>query len=199
MSAQDDRPAPADQQDHDPERPGWLWTYTGRRFWPRCPRAEDVCIEDVAHHLSMLCRFSGATRTFYSVAEHCVRVSLECDPADALAGLLHDAAEAYCADIPRPIKHEPGFDEFWRPIEDRLHAAVCAAFGIDAALPASVSEADDRMAVTEMRDLHAVPRPRVTYVDWSTAYPGVIVPWSQWQAERIYALRFKNLKEGKEK
>jgi hypothetical protein len=190
---QDDRPLPAGEQTYDEDRPGWLWTYSGLRFWPRHPRACDVSIVDIAHHLSMLCRYSGAMREYYSVAEHCVRVSLWCDPGDSLAGLLHDAAEAYCADIPRPIKHEPGFDKFWAPIEERIHAAVAEAFGVSPTMPRSVEEADDRMAVTEMRDLSNVPRPAVTWVRWDLAYPEVIRPWPQKVAESIYLKRFAEL------
>lgn len=43
-----------------PDRRGdWIQTYTGRQFWPMNPRQEDVCIEDIAHALSMLCRYNG--------------------------------------------------------------------------------------------------------------------------------------------
>lgn len=68
----------------------------------------DFHLDDIANALSNICRFGGHVR-FYSVAEHCVRVSriLEewgWDPALQRLGLFHDAAEAYIGDIVRPIK-----------------------------------------------------------------------------------------------
>ena len=92
------------------ERKGdFVETFTGRKFWPLDPRPEDVCIEDIAHSLSMQCRFNGHCSTFYSVAEHSIIVAKELAARDyypgiQLRGLLHDAAEAYCCDIPRPLK-----------------------------------------------------------------------------------------------
>jgi hypothetical protein len=85
----------------------WQQTFTGRQFWPCDPRPEDVCLEDIAHHLALMCRFGGACRVFYSVAEHSVRVAelvwdrTNGDREAALAGLLHDASEAYLVDIPK--------------------------------------------------------------------------------------------------
>ena len=73
----------------------WLQTYTGKKFYPFDPREEEVDILDIAHALSQLCRFGGHTKEFYSVAEHCVLVSMCCPSEVKLLGLLHDAAEAY--------------------------------------------------------------------------------------------------------
>lgn len=88
-----------------------IQTYTGRKFWPLDPRPEDVCIEDIAHALSLKCRFGGHCKQFYSVAQHSVLVcnTLNAnggrrDPALMMQGLMHDAAEAYLTDIPGPIK-----------------------------------------------------------------------------------------------
>ena len=62
----------------------WMQTYTGRQFWPIDPRANEVHIEDIAHALSMMCRYNGHCRTFYSVAEHSVLVSQHVPPEHAL-------------------------------------------------------------------------------------------------------------------
>lgn len=84
----------------DPRGAAWILTSTGRQFWPLQPRADEICIEDIAHHLSMQCRFTGATRFHYSVAQHSVLVSqLAPDGENPLWGLLHDAAEAYLVDV----------------------------------------------------------------------------------------------------
>lgn len=62
-------------------------------------------IQDIAHGLSNICRFSGQASRFYSVGHHClVLSSLFGDPKLRLAALLHDASEAYMGDVPTPVK-----------------------------------------------------------------------------------------------
>src|SRR5258708_302056 len=85
-------------------RGNWMQTYTGRAYWPADPRAEDVCIEDIAHALSLLCRYTGHCKRFYSVAEHSILISQVVPPEYAFFGLMHDAQEAYINDLARPIK-----------------------------------------------------------------------------------------------
>lgn len=133
---------------------GWIQTYTGRKLHPLALRVEDVDLRDIAHALGNQCRFAGHTKAFYSVADHCVRVSHVCDPADALWGLLHDASEAYLTDIPRPLKCLPEFAAY-REAEVCVMATVCAAFGLPPEQPESVSRADVTLLVTEARDLMA--------------------------------------------
>lgn len=79
-------------------------TFSGIEFDLLNPNPNDIDIEDIAHELSMLCRFNGHCKEFYSVAEHSVYVSYEIDEEFALIGLLHDAAEAYLGDVPTPLK-----------------------------------------------------------------------------------------------
>ena len=79
-------------------------TFTGKLVNPLDLTPQDVDIRDIAHHLSNMCRWQGATRHFYSVAEHCVHVSRLVPTGYALLALLHDAAEAYMGDAIRPIK-----------------------------------------------------------------------------------------------
>jgi len=154
----------------------WIQTYTGKKFYPLEPRAEDVCIEDIAHHLALTNRFSGATALPYSVAQHSVLVSLHVPPRLALHGLLHDAAEAYLADIPGPIKGDlPRF----AAIERRLLQVIGAALDVpDLALHWNeVALADARACMTEARDLMG-PKP----APWGLHAE----PWP----ERIFAWRW---------
>ena len=83
-------------------------TYTGRLVYPLSLQWEDIFLEDIAHHLAMKCRFNGATKYHYSVAQHsvnCANVAAGVFDNEMLVKLclLHDAAEAYFPDIPRPL------------------------------------------------------------------------------------------------
>lgn len=129
----------------------WIQTYTGRQFWPMDPRSDEIFIEDIAHALSMQCRYAGHCLKFYSVAEHSVLVAqwvFEKTGDDGLAlwALLHDAAEAYLVDVPRPVKpYLRGYDV----AEARVMKAVCARFGLHVEMPEIVHEADDRILCDE--------------------------------------------------
>jgi 5'-deoxynucleotidase YfbR-like HD superfamily hydrolase len=85
---------------------------------------------------------------FYSVAQHSVYVSQQCDPDDALAGLLHDASEAYLSDIVRPVKFTAEM-EGYRAIEKRLENAIAEKFGLAAAMTPSIKAADDLVLLSE--------------------------------------------------
>jgi len=135
----------------------WMQTAAGRAFWPLDPRTEEVNADDIAHALSHQCRFAGHVREFYSVAEHCVRVSVLIEKLggcawEQLAGLLHDASEAYLVDLPTPVKRSmPDYDRFEREVE----ACVEERFGLPpgSIRSAIVKDADLVMLATEKRDL----------------------------------------------
>lgn len=140
------------------ERGNWIQTFTGGRFYPSDPRYEDIHIEDIAHGLSLTCRFGGQCDHFYSVAEHSWRVAMLCPQKDRLAGLMHDAPEAYLGDIPRPIKRTPGFEEQYRALEARTWRVVAGKYGLPLELPQSVHDADTAMLFAERDQLWAKPR-----------------------------------------
>lgn len=131
---------------------------SGRYVNPLDLQPDDVAIDDIVHALSNQCRFSGHTRTFYSVAEHSVRVAYLLRDAGhpmnvVLWGLLHDAAEAYLVDLPRPLKHHPGFGDTYRAVEAHALSAITRRFGLVPDEPAAVKHADLRLLATERRDL----------------------------------------------
>jgi len=111
----------------------YVETYTGKQFWPLDPRPEDVCIEDIAHSLSMQCRFNGHCSRFYSVAEHSIIVAEDLAGTGyssemQLYGLLHDAAEAYICDLPRPLKN---CIDGYKLYELDIQSVIYDAFNID--------------------------------------------------------------------
>lgn len=86
-----------------------ITTYTGRHIDPVNPDPDMICIEDIAHALSLICRGNGHVQTFFSVGQHCINCAREalakgCSDRMALACLLHDASECYLSDVPRPFK-----------------------------------------------------------------------------------------------
>lgn len=130
----------------------WLQTFTGRPFWPLDPRPDEIDIEDIAQALSLKCRYGGHCLCFYSVAEHSVLVSQHVAPEHALWALLHDAGEAYLADIPRPVK--PSLDG-WKAIEARVMRAVCDRFGLPHQEPREVKAVDFAITTDEKISLMA--------------------------------------------
>ena len=50
----------------------YITTYTGKHFEPTNPDQEAICIEDIAHALSLITRGNGHVKTFWSVGEHCL-------------------------------------------------------------------------------------------------------------------------------
>lgn len=84
-------------------------TFSGKKFDPMRITVDDICAEDIAHALSLLCRGNGHLKYFYSVAQHSINCAKEAKARGwskriQLACLLHDASEAYISDIIRPVK-----------------------------------------------------------------------------------------------
>lgn len=143
--------------DEAKQRPGdWIQTYKGLAFWPLDPRPEEIDIVDIAHSLSLKTRFNGQCKTFYSVADHSLNVCtwLEVrypnEPKLYLAGLLHDASEAYLPDVPKPIK--PLLTNF-REIEDGILKVIFNKFDLKWEMDSRVKEADQVMLATEAEEL----------------------------------------------
>lgn len=108
----------------------YISTYTGIRFYPAQPDVEGICIEDIAHALSLLCRGNGHVSKYWSIAQHsilCAREAAARELPDrlVLACLLHDASECYLSDVPRPFKSELAG---YRELEDRLLDLIYTRF-----------------------------------------------------------------------
>ena len=177
----------------------WIRTYTGKQFWPLMPRIEDIDIEDIAHSLSMQCRFGGHARYHYSVAQHCVLIC-ERTKADGLttttrlAALLHDASEAYLVDFPRPVKQ---LMPEYAVAEERLQSVIHRRFQVDVddKTAALIKKLDDAILYDESRALFKNGFPFVDQVQNVTAF--TIERWKPKRAKKEFMERFKSMTLGR--
>lgn len=132
----------------------WMTTYTGKSFNYHQFDPANVCIADIAHALSMQCRFNGHTKKFYSVAEHSMWMSFMVPEELEVWALFHDAAEAYISDLPRPLKQ---LLPEYRMIEMQVEEAIITRLGltkhISHKIETQVKRADLRMLATEREQL----------------------------------------------
>lgn len=198
----------------------WISAYpSGGKVHPLTPDPREFRIKDIAHALSMQCRYAGHVRRFYSVAEHSVHVSrvvearATCSPnvlrcvgrnswgpscSDLVRwGLIHDASEYALNDVTRPVKHQAELAGY-RAAEDRLQSAIAVWLGLDPDEPELVRQVDNEILGTEARQLKAPVDP-----DWGAWFPGGVLPaaipgvrvgvWTPAQAKRAFLARFHRL------
>lgn len=127
-----------------------ILTHSGRSFNLLEPTPAMVEIEDIAHALSNLCRFTGHTKAFYSVAEHSILTSYLVPETYGLEALLHDAAEAYIGDVSSPLKQ---LLPEYKVIEERIDQAIRRRFCLPGQPAQFIKDADLMMLATEKRDL----------------------------------------------
>ena len=179
---------------------GEILTSTGLYVTPLDMQPDMVVIEDIAHHLSNICRFTGAVREFYSVAQHCVLVAdylwlTGASDEVAFAGLMHDAAEAYIGDMAGPLKEDEDYATAYRRVEVRLEEVIAAKFGFQYPYPASVKAADKYMYLVERNWL--MPHNGVP-VEGEETPPGVVVPWAPKLAETMFLGMFNHFTNHRE-
>jgi len=169
----------------------WIQTWSGLRFSPLDPQRYGITIGDIAHALAYTCRFGGHCSRYYSVAEHSVYVSHHVPEGLALTGLLHDAAEAYLGDVPRPLK------PMWRnykTIERKVLQAICVRFSAEYP-DERVKRIDNAILATEAHVLmgqglsgwHLPENP----LEIS------IAGWGPEEAERRFLERYHQIKHGR--
>lgn len=157
----------------------WTRTFTGKKFFPLAPTQSDICLDDIAHSLSMICRYNGHCKHYYSVAQHSVNVTnivgntligkhwsitdrlstYEPEQLNMLRwALLHDASEAYLGDVVSPLKMtlsvgNAGFGF----AEHSVMTEVCQYFGLVGEEPQLVKMADLMALKREAMDLMGAP------------------------------------------
>lgn len=181
----------------------WMQTRFGRK-WELAGPEGPVRWDEIAHALSHICRFTGHTTKFYSVAEHSCRVH-DLMPAKReyqLAGLLHDAHEAFIGDIATPIvgalaQIVPDAKVAITQLKDWHDELIFTAAGqswpLRSGVHDAVKAADMTMLMTERRDLMGPsPEPWGHYEDYP-ALPGRIKPMSPKVARKAFLYRLRML------
>lgn len=154
------------------------------------PIDQDFDINDIAHHLAMICRFGGATDEFYSVAQHSVIVSRYVEKEYQFAALLHDASEAYLGDMVEPLKML--LPDYQR-IESAMQVAINAHYDLNYQCYEGAYRDIDLMVRYEEAKCLGVPliRPK----NFFTKLDGMkINPLPPKAAKKLFLERFAELK-----
>lgn len=176
----------------------YIATYSGRQFFLLDPRVEDIDIHDIAHSLSLQCRWTGHTKYHYSIAQHSFYCSYAGPEGEALERLMHDASEAYIADLNRPMKHYTEAGAAYLKVEARIEDAISKRFGLQYPFPPSVKIADNLTLFAEKAQIMNYTFAEAQ--DWSgdgnKAGNQVISQWSPEKAEAMFLGRFISLYKG---
>lgn len=174
----------------------WMETYSGDKFDYVDIATNKINIRDIAHGLSQVCRFSGQCRVFYSVATHSVLASrLLKDPVESMLALLHDASEAYAADIPRPLKYQlPEYRRIEKEIQHRVYDQLLGFVPTDEEYK-PVDYVDNQMLMLEAEKL--LPSQGKTWDPELTSIPKADIElqyWSPKYAEGMFMTQWCTLK-----
>jgi hypothetical protein len=171
----------------------FICTYTGKRFSLVDPQPSDICFDDVKHHLAKQCRFTGACREFYSVAQHSHHVSFLVDEKLAGDGFGHDFGEAITGDFSSGLKAVlrdvcgEGFDL----IINRIEVVVAGRFGISWPKPKQVDLADRKALSIEWDNfMPALQKP----AGWPKATNVSIDAWGHEATIALFDTRYRDLK-----
>ena len=171
-----------------------ITTRSGRQVSLLNPKPEQIDIGDIAHGLAFQCRFNGQTSRFYSIAQHSMMVASMLPDHLKLAGLLHDAAEAYVGDVVQPLKALlPDF----QAIEERISLAIGMRLGVNLEHHVDVKQADLIALATEKRDL--LPKERCDWALLQGIRPlgRLTLPMTPEQAEAAFMRTYVALREAR--
>jgi hypothetical protein len=176
----------------------FIGTFTGKKFFLLKPRLKDIDILDIAHGLSMQCRWTGQCKHHYSIAQHSYYCSFLGPENEALDRLLHDGSESVMGDMNRPLKHFTAAGVAYRRQEAVIQHLICRRFGISLIEPPSVHIADQQMLYAERNQLMRLNfKEAEEWLPGETPAPIKIKKWSPEKAERKFLKRFYELYKGK--
>lgn len=134
-------------------------TYSGIYMNVFEPTLDMICIEDIAHSLSMQCRFGGHLPRFYSVAQHSINCCNYVPEEYKLDALMHDAAEGYLLDMPSPIKK---LLPDYKILVKQMEKLIAKKYGLDYPFKPVIHEADsvllkhewDNIMINDLEAIH---------------------------------------------
>lgn len=175
-----------------------IYTFLGGTIRPLDPNPDDIHIEDIAHSLANQNRFTGHLKQPVSVGEHSLRVAALVSDGLKLEALLHDASEAYLADIARPLKKAPDFGETYVRFEEKLEDAIAFRFNLPlrAAMHPEIKEADQLALEAEVATFGHETFARDMGV-LGAIFPPEAIPWSgSWEiVEAMFLSAFRRYTE----
>lgn len=147
----------------------------------------EFSIEDIAHNLSHVCRYTGAVEKFYSVGQHSVIVSYAVEKEHALAALMHDASEAFMNDLNTPLK---ALIPAYKRLEIKVEKEIFKRFGLKFPMHPSIKVADTNILQAENYYLRGIDNELGPYFK-------PIKPWSSARAKREFLKRYEQLNKEK--
>ena len=179
----------------DPSK-AYIATYTGKKFFLLAPRKQDIDIRDIAHSLSLQCRWTGHVKFHYSVAQHAYYCSYLGPKEEALERLMHDDSEAYISDMNRPLKHYTDAGAAYMKVEEPLQHMIYEKFLCKTPEPPSVKVADNLMLFAEKQQLFDAVNFSMSATEASLGDKAADIRIRQWtprEAERMFLSRFEEL------
>ena len=120
----------------------------GKTFDFLNPDLSNIEVEDLVVSLAKQNRYTGYTKYPYSVAQHSVLMSENCEEIYAYPCLMHDLHEGLISDMAKPLKDLlPGF----KKMEEKIEKLVHKRFNL--VIPEKVYWYDIRLLMDEKKQL----------------------------------------------
>ncbi|KKK51984.1 hypothetical protein LCGC14_3109490 [marine sediment metagenome] len=172
-----------------------ILTYSGLNFLLYGEDIDAFRLEDIAHSLSMQCRYTGHTKQFYSVAEHCILMSRYVTDLDCkVMALYHDAVETYIGDIASPVKRSlPDYRKLEDAIERRLF--MWLGYSIPSRVKKLIKILDTRIMLQERNEL--LPAINEQWIENEVVTPldVDIMCWNPARAEKEYLKQAEQIRQ----
>lgn len=189
-----------------PENFNTIGMVSGRLVDPFNFQAEDINVWELAWGLSQQNRYMGNTRIAWPVLSHTGLVLQlyvqdkrgEVNIHEVVQLLLHDAAEAYISDIPRPLRHRPQF-QFFDELDHHISRIIYKRFGydLDTEVNRDMIERYDRQAIhiehyylfPMLRNTPRAPQPIYPVERYAPLVLGTVPQFVQFLREQVINAR----------